>query len=1853
MSAVEERTVPFPQVRTRDVEPAAVLDGSGVLLAGLQDPTLRWSPGERLHHVFEATCDRLVAAGEGSRLAVSRRDLAVTYPQLDALANRVARFLRGYGVLPGARVGLLLDDPVWVYAGMLAVLKLHAAYVPLDPGTPADRVSFIAGDAGVELILTVSHLAERTAGAGAQTVALDRERERIESLDPGRLPAGSVGVPADELAYVVYTSGTTGRPKGVPIEQASIVNFVRVAAEVYGVRPDDRMYQGLTPAFDFSVEEIWVAWALGATLVPKPGRNLLGDELAEFLREERVTALCCVPTLLATVTDELPDLRFLLVSGEACPQDIVTRWHRPGRRFLNTYGPTEATVTATWTTVDPSQPVTIGVPLPTYSVVVLAEDSDTVLPPGEVGEIAIGGVCLSPGYLNRPDATAKAFVPDPVGLPDNPSRQIYRTGDLGRITDGLRVEYLGRIDTQVKIRGYRIELTEIESVLLEVLGVGQAVVDTYEPVAGTVELVAYYTVRRGALLDEDMLLATLRDRLPAYMVPAYLERLDLIPMLPSDKADRKNLPAPSGARRTGGTVADYVAPEGPLEETLAAAVATHLGIERVSATADLFVDLGMSSLLVAQLSARLRTDPTLPPIGTKDLYLQPTVRDLAGSLRGVAARGETRERPIHVAPTWQYVLCGAAQAGVLLAGLALAAVLLVLGYTVVAASTGVLDGYLRAAAVALGTVTALTLLPVGVKWAVLGRARPATFPIWGARYLRFWIVRTVLRASPARLFVGSPLYVGYLRMLGARIGRGATVFARLPLVHADLIEIGEHAVVRRDAVLTGHHAESGRIRTGRITLGRGAVVGEAAVLDVDTALGDHAQLGHASSLRAGQVVPAGRRVHGSPAEETDTDFGGVPPRPVTGRRRAGYGLFQLAVLALVSGPAAVAVLYVLLPAVYLWVETAFVPEGRALTFAAPGFALGLLVACTAVVLGAMVLRLLVALLAPLVLHRAVTAGTVYPLYGVHWAGHRALGRLSNSRLFNDLLGDSSYIVGFLRMIGYDLRPVEQTGSNFGLAVKHDSPLHVRVGTGTLVSDGLSVANAEYSASSFVVTPATVGERNFVGNNVVVPSGSRAGDNVLLATKVMVPIDGPPRRNTGLLGSPAFEIPRSSDRDVEVTRAERERALPRKNRSNLATMGAFLLQRILALYGTGLIAAAALTHLAPTLGVYAIAVALSATAVFTALFPIAVERAAMGFRRLRPRFCSIYTPYYWRHERLWKLSRISLLGLFDGTPFKSVLWRLGGVRMGRKVFDDGMTVPEKTLVTIGDHATLNAGVIIQCHSLEDAVFTSDTTVLGAGVTVGPNAFVHYGARLGDRVVVDADSFVMKGSEAAAGSRWRGNPALEVTEEPAAQTVIPRQGGGPPGPEPRPDEDRVVRPLRRPRVARRRLAAAAAILTGLAAVGAVALAAVRTPATAAEGPLLDGAYAALRGLTAPATGAGDWATRLQLTGYAQLTGAFERHADLVSGARELALLAAAVTVLGVIVAARRMPVVLALVAMVFALVAALPAVAAVGAALGPVPLGLAWLAAGAALCSLGPAPQAAPLRRSPTRARGRDDSSFGVRRALPLVLGVVAILVGLVTAAVLAVLPVAVVLGLVAMRRARTSGGSGPAALAARLRSLRPRPAVLAGVVGVTLAGWLAVVTLTVDLRPAAADPGHRALAAWLATATDPSTGVAVPAGTWSNLVRGGIPAERLDPGGPLAVSASTSEQDLARFGPLNVRIADDSATASGPAGAQLATNPRLLTGPEVRETLRTGAVDVRALAVLAGLTRLGPVTVTDLPTVPGETAALPRHVVVLPPVDAGTDSWLRAQRPPFAPTITTTADATTLSWPVPAPAELRR
>jgi non-ribosomal peptide synthetase-like protein len=788
---------------------------------------------------------------------------------------------------------------------------------------------------------------------------------------------------------------------------------------------------------------------------------------------------------------------------------------------------------------------------------------------------------------------------------------------------------------------------------------------------------------------------------------------------------------------------------------LAEVLAGVLRVERVSVDSHFFDELGADSLVMAQFCARVRKRGDLPSISMKDIYAHPTIRSLAAAVAErapAAAKPATRATLEPPTPTLarEYHVCGALQLLFYLGYSYLAVLAAIEGYEwIVAGSQGV-ESYLRVVLFSAVGFLAVCAVPIAAKWLLIGRWKPRKIRLWSLDYVRFWIVKTLIRTNPGvYLFVGSPLYPLYLRALGANIGRGVVILSRRIPVCTDLLTIGAGTVIRREAFFPCYRARAGRIEIGPVTLGHDAYVGEMSVLDIDTSMGDGAQLGHASSLANGQSVPAGERWHGSPALRTDTNYLRVAPAPCRPGRRAVAGALTL-----------LGILFVLAPLLEAGVSLLFLGVSALVQ----GFLIRALVFSVALFFGLELLGLLAVGTVPRLLRRLIKPDTVYPLYGFRWTVHRVIAGLGRGEFLPLLFGDSSYIVHYLQWLGVRLKPVEQTGSNFGSEVKTSNPFLTSVGKGTMVADGLTIVNDEVSSTSFKVSPVAIGARTFVGNYVTVPPGGRIGDNCLLATKVMVPLDGPIREGVGLLGSPPFEIPRSVERDSRFDHLRTGEALRQglaaKNRFNLRTVGIFLFTRWLGVFLITVIDLAAFEFFFGVLAHTIMAALVALSAVAAAVYYALVERGFEAISPPPPAICSIYDPRFWWVERIWKLHPIHFLHLFDGTPFKNVLWRLIGVRYGRRVFDDGTFISEPTLTAVGDECVLNQTSIIQCDSQEDGTYKSGRATLGAGCTLGVGAFVHYDVTMGDGAELAADSFLMKGEEVPSRARWGGNPAREM-------------------------------------------------------------------------------------------------------------------------------------------------------------------------------------------------------------------------------------------------------------------------------------------------------------------------------------------------------------------------------------------------------------------------------------------------------------------------------------------------------------
>jgi len=561
------------------------------------------------------------AQKQPGRTAVEHNDKVLSYKELNDKANQLAHYLRKTGISADDLVGICLERSLEMVIGIMGALKAGAAFVPLDPAYPDERLSFMIQDSGLKALLTQEALKPRVEAFGAPTICLDSEWEQI-AQNPSDSPP-QITAP-ENLAYVIYTSGSTGKPKGTMLAHRGLLNLANEQRKAFNITPESRILQFSSLSFDASVWETVMALLNGAALI-LVDREILasGDHLVQKIKEKRITTVTLPPSVLAVFPqEELPDLKTVITAGEKCSADLVKRWGK-GRQFVNAYGPTETTVCASMYQTDPEEDSDppIGRPIGNFELYVLDENLLPV-PAGVPGELCVGGVGLARGYLNRPDLTAEKFIPDPFS--GRPGSRLYRTGDLVRYSEDGNIRFLGRIDQQVKVRGFRIEPGEIEAALREIAQIKDVVVLAREDIPGEKRLVAYL------VCDEPRpSVAELRERLgtelPDYMIPSAFMFLDAMPLTPNGKIDRKALPKPELDRSAFQT--EYIAPRNENEEKLAQIVAELLHIEKVGIH-DNFFELGGHSLLATQFMSRLRTTfQTELPLLT--LFEKPTVAQLA------------------------------------------------------------------------------------------------------------------------------------------------------------------------------------------------------------------------------------------------------------------------------------------------------------------------------------------------------------------------------------------------------------------------------------------------------------------------------------------------------------------------------------------------------------------------------------------------------------------------------------------------------------------------------------------------------------------------------------------------------------------------------------------------------------------------------------------------------------------------------------------------------------------------------------------------------------------------------------------------------------------------------------------------------------------------------------------------------------------------------------------------------------------------------------------------------------------------------------------------------------------------
>ena len=1300
---------------------------------------------ELLHEIFRSTAQRRPA-----HAAAKRAGKALSYGELLDRSQRIARYLRGIGVVRGDRLAVWMPAGPDLYAAMLGILEAGAAYVPIDSECPADRAAFVLSDCGARHVLSNRLAAATARSLPCPCIIIEDAEAAMTDQTGGPLKRTDTAATPEDCAYILYTSGSAGRPKGVMISHRSICHFVRAEGSVLGLRPDDLVFQGFSPSFDMSLEEIWPAWAAGATLlVGTQGMIRAGADLGELLAAEKITVWTCVPTLLALQEHPIPSLRLLNLGGEACPAELVRRWSRPGLRMLNTYGPTETTITATFAELAPHRPIRIGRPLPNNSVCVLGGDLSPVAP-GQIGELHIGGPGLAIGYVGRPDLTAACFVDNPYPSRGGLDPRLYRTGDLARLTPDGELEFLGRVDTQIKIRGFRVELTEIESVLLSVAHVKQAVVCVHRRADGQDELVAYVVLAAGQSCTERALRTHLRGLLPAHMVPSLFEMLPGLPILASGKVDRMSLPS-----ITREAAADrIVTPSGtPTEQKLHAQWLAIFPIPELSIDDDFFLDLGGHSLRAAALVSALRKDPALNHVSMVEIYNFPTIRKLAVRLDSARpAPGE--KKPVEQRTPLsrgRYFACAAGQGIGLVVVYSLFSLQWLFPYLAYAWFYSQEMPRAEAILISLGlyvvAIPAMLAIGIGAKWLILGRLRPGEYPLWGLTYYRWWLTQRLLETVPIHYLGGSPLAAVYFRLLGARIGSRVTMGGGTVDV-PDCVEVGDDASFGEGASLSCCKVEAGWLKVGTIRIGRACHVGANSVVAMNTVIGVGAELADLSLLPAGSTVPAGETWSGSPARFRGASEIG-PPTRVNGLTRCGFGCGYAGLLLIFP----IFAILPIFPGMILMAEIDQNTESYQFILLAPLLAV---VFVLSMCLQIVVLKWL--------LVGRVKPGRM-PVYSLAYVRHWLVGQLMNLSLdiVNPLYA-TLYLSPWYRALGVRVGPRAEisTASSIGLDL-------LAIGEESFVADAVVLGAPSIRWGTLSLEPTTIGSRTFVGNSAVVPQGARLGDGVLIGVLSVPPSDPADalRKDSAWFGTPAVFLP---VRQVTKLFDEGSTFRPRR-RLVLQRLAIEFIRVILPL--TVIIALTSLMMsavgtlddddwdwgaIALIFPVFYIGFALCVGA-----FVILLKWLVVG--RYRPVEKPLWSRFVWRSELV--TSTYENLGvpffadMLKGTLFLPAYLRLLGCRIGRGVFMDTTDITEFDLVRIGDEAELNADCGPQTHLFEDRVMKISTVEIGARCTVGDGSILLYDSKMEDDSTLGELSILMKGETLPAGTHWQGSPARKIS------------------------------------------------------------------------------------------------------------------------------------------------------------------------------------------------------------------------------------------------------------------------------------------------------------------------------------------------------------------------------------------------------------------------------------------------------------------------------------------------------------
>ncbi len=1316
------------------------------IITGAQRPDLLRD--ETLADIFRATAQRI----PGKAALIFNGD-ALTYSELDAWSDGIAAFLQAKGIGPGSYVGVWWPRGLALHAAILGIVKCGAAYVPIDREMPPDRVRTVMEEINANALFADIQI--------AVPCPVYEVPQAVALSDP---PVTTVHADPEAHAYVLYTSGSTGKPKGIPITQGNICHLVRAEQAVIGIREDDRVYQGFSVSFDMWCEESWISYLVGATLYVADGPTAKSvDELAAVLRSWGITILHAVPSLLAVMDGDVPGLRMINAGGEACTPQVLNEWAKPGRVFYNSYGPTETTVTATMIALRPGDPITIGDPLPNYNLAVM-DEAGNILPAGERGELVITGPGVSRGYVGRPDLTAQKFIEKPSGLTDLPGDRIYRSGDAVVITPEGKVDFQGRIDDQIKLRGYRIELGEIEVQLNNIAGVAAAAVAVKKDGTDQDTLVGYVVMDDDTHFEEAAMRVTLARALPSYMVPALVTPLFSMPRLPSGKIDRKALPVPDALMLVASEAEEEAIDlKAPLEARVLHLLRKVFPGRSIDATQDFFNDLGGHSLLAAVVVSRLRKEGGVPQASLKDIYLhRPLIKLVERWAEAEATADAAPPRNFRPVDRRAHLLCGIAQTFSLFliyGFFAMQIFLPYLGYYYVydrltdqayyESHQGIAYAYSIGTAFALFAVMpiAFSALSIAAKWLAIGRMKEGDYPLWGSYYFRWWLTKSFERLTPMQYLTGTPLYPGYLRVLGVKVPDSAQISA-MQIGAEDLLTIGEDVSISSQVVINNAWVEDGWLKLRRVHLGNHAYLGSSAIVCGGARMEDWSELGDLSCLPAGKTIGRGEVWQGSPAVKVltrrDEEF--MQPLEVSaGKRRLYQFIFTLSLF--------VFPIFILLPLIPTIITL------HQLDNDADPYDFRYLLITPSLALAYIILFALQTVIVSRILQRDMKPGvhSIYSIFYVRkWLADQMM---SLSLIVLHPIFATVYVSLFFRALGAKIG--KNTEISTASSVTH--PL-LQIGNGSFIADAVTLGEADVRGQRLILEKTIIGDVSFVGNSALIPQGYELPDHMLVGV-----LSTPPSAQQlaagdarDYFGSPAIALPRRQESQAFDDRlttfpkpAKRiARSVVELVRIIIPETVIICMAVVFIAYAHDLVTKTPWWQALPGIpALYLLLIGLPSFLITTLLKWVFAGRYESGSHPM-------WSWSVWRSEAITSTYEALAVPFFleylKGTPWLPLILRVLGVKTGKRIWMNTTDITEYDMVSIGDEAQLNNDCGPQTHLFEDRVMKIGPVSIGARTTIGARTIILYESEIGDEACVDALSLVMKGEKLPAGTSWGGSP-----------------------------------------------------------------------------------------------------------------------------------------------------------------------------------------------------------------------------------------------------------------------------------------------------------------------------------------------------------------------------------------------------------------------------------------------------------------------------------------------------------------